>query len=66
MELLQIQHFGKTLRLEASMAGWQQLIWGDQVVSQITASEFAQGKKAINLNYYSSVDLKKIEKLNAI
>ena len=46
MELLQIQHFGKTLRLEASMAGWQQLIWGDQVVSQITASEFAQGKKS--------------------
>lgn len=44
MELLQLQHFGKTLRLEASMAGWQQLYWGDQIVSQITASEFAQGK----------------------
>ncbi|MEG3753648.1 site-2 protease family protein [Psychromonas arctica] len=43
MELLQIQHFGKILRLEASMAGWQQLYWGDQLVSQITASESAQG-----------------------
>jgi len=44
MELLQLEHFGKILRLEASMAGWQQLYWGDQVVSQITASESAQGK----------------------
>lgn len=43
MELLQIQHFGKVLRLEASMAGWQQLYWGEQLVSQITASETAQG-----------------------
>ncbi|MDA7745714.1 site-2 protease family protein [Psychromonas sp.] len=46
MELLQLQHYGKTLRLEASMAGWQQLYWGEQIVSQITASEFAQGKKS--------------------
>lgn len=46
MELLQLPHFGKTLRLEGSMAGWQQLYWGDQIVSQITASESAQGKKS--------------------
>lgn len=46
MELLQLEHYGKTLRLEASMAGWQELYWGDQIVSQITASEFAQGKKS--------------------
>lgn len=46
MELLQLTHFGKTLRLEASMAGWQQLYWGDQIVSQISASEFAQGKRS--------------------
>lgn len=44
MELLQLEHFGKTLRLEGSMAGWQQLYWGDQIVSQITASESVQGK----------------------
>jgi Zn-dependent protease len=44
MELLQLTHFGKILRLEASMAGWQQLYWGEQIVSQLTASEFAQGK----------------------
>lgn len=46
MELLQLEHYGKTLRLEASMAGWQQLYWGEQIVSQITASEFAQGNKS--------------------
>jgi len=45
MELLQLQLFGKNLRLEASMAGWQQLVWGEQIVSQITASESSQGKK---------------------
>ena len=45
MELLQLEHFGKILRLEASMAGWQQLYWGDQIVSQITASESAEGKR---------------------
>ncbi|TEW55967.1 site-2 protease family protein [Psychromonas sp. RZ22] len=45
MELLQLPHFGKILRLEASMAGWQQLYWGDQIVSQITASEYVQGKQ---------------------
>ena len=46
MELLQLEYYGKTLRLEASMAGWQQLYWGEQIVSQITASEFAQGNKS--------------------
>lgn len=44
MELLQLNLFGQTLRLEGSMAGWQQLYWGDQIVSQITASEHQQGK----------------------
>ncbi|TYK64250.1 metalloprotease [Colwellia echini] len=37
MQLLEIACLGKTLRLEASMAGWQQLFWGDQCVSQIAA-----------------------------
>ena len=39
MELLQLEYFGKTLRLEGSLAGWQQLYWGEHLVSQITATE---------------------------
>ncbi|MDP2560192.1 metalloprotease [Psychrobium sp. 1_MG-2023] len=38
MQLLTIDCLGKPLRLEGSMAGWQQLFWGDQCVSQIPAS----------------------------
>ena len=39
MQLLAIECLGKTLKLEGSMAGWQQLLWGDQCVSQVSASE---------------------------
>jgi len=56
MELLQLEHFGKILRLEASMAGWQQLYWGEQVVSQITASEAAQGKNTHHFEFLKQVD----------
>ena len=38
MRLLAIECLGKTLKLEGSMAGWQQLFWGEQCVSQINAS----------------------------
>ena len=38
MQLLEIECLGKTLRLEGSMAGWQQLFWDEQCVSQINAS----------------------------
>ncbi|MGS2720571.1 metalloprotease [Paraglaciecola aestuariivivens] len=38
MQLLAIACLGKTLRLEGSMAGWQQLFWGGDCVSQINAS----------------------------
>lgn len=38
MQLLAIECLGKTLRLEGSMAGWQQLFWDDKCVSQINAS----------------------------
>lgn len=38
MQLLAIPCCGKILRLEASMAGWQQLFWGDQCVSQINTN----------------------------
>ena len=38
MQLLEVECLGKTLRLEGSMAGWQQLFWDEQCVSQINAS----------------------------
>ncbi|MEL0628726.1 site-2 protease family protein [Psychromonas aquatilis] len=57
MELLQIQLFGKTLRLEASMAGWQQLVWGEQIVSQITASEASQGIKTHRFELIQQVNV---------
>lgn len=38
MQLLAVECLGKTLKLEGSMAGWQQLFWGDDCVSQISAS----------------------------
>jgi len=38
VQLLAIEFLGKTLRLEGSMAGWQQLFWNDQCVSQIEAN----------------------------
>ena len=38
MELLKIDCLGRQLRLEGSMAGWQQLFWDQQLVSQQVAS----------------------------
>lgn len=38
MQLLEVDCLGKTLRLEGSMAGWQQLFWGGQCVSKIDAN----------------------------
>ncbi|WP_185067070.1 site-2 protease family protein [Vibrio ponticus] len=37
MELLSIDFLGRPLRLEGSMAGWQELYWDNQVVSQVVA-----------------------------
>ncbi|WP_165313862.1 site-2 protease family protein [Vibrio ziniensis] len=34
MELLSTELFGKPLRLEGSMAGWQQLFWNNTLISQ--------------------------------
>lgn len=45
MELLNIDCLGKPLRLEGSMAGWQQLFWDNQVVSVIPASTDYEGIK---------------------
>lgn len=62
MQLLKIECLGKTLRLEGSMAGWQQLFWDDKCVSQINANvdsetfshqfvlESEQGELQIQLN----------------
>ena len=44
MELLQLEHLGKTIKLEGSLAGWQQLYWGEHIVSQLTATENQNGK----------------------
>ncbi len=38
MQLLEIECLGKKLRLEGSMAGWQELFWDDKCVSQINAN----------------------------
>ncbi|MDH0450030.1 site-2 protease family protein [Shewanella bicestrii] len=38
MELLKIDCLGKLLRLEGSLAGWQQLFWDNTLVSQKAAS----------------------------
>lgn len=38
MELLKIDCLGRQLRLEASLAGWQQLFWDRQLVSQLSAT----------------------------
>lgn len=38
MELLNIECLGKRLRLEGSIAGWQQLYWDNQLVSQKSAN----------------------------
>jgi len=38
VELLVIECLGKPLRLEGSMAGWQQLYWDNQLVAQQNAS----------------------------
>ncbi len=44
LELLHIEFLGKSLRLEGSMAGWQQLFWDNTLVSQIAASDDDSGK----------------------
>ncbi len=45
MELLTVDCLGKPLRLEASIAGWQQVFWDNQLVSVIPASENAPRKQ---------------------
>jgi Zn-dependent protease len=49
MELLNIECLGKRLRLEASMAGWQQLFWDNQLVSQLPANP---DRQAFNIHLF--------------
>ncbi|RLV59746.1 site-2 protease family protein [Parashewanella curva] len=44
MEILNIDCLGKKLRLEASLAGWQQLYWDNRPVAGCTASENYEGQ----------------------
>ncbi|MBY0574683.1 MAG: site-2 protease family protein [Undibacterium sp.] len=46
MELLNIDCLGKRLRLEGSLAGWQQLFWGNHLVSERPASADNEGVHA--------------------
>nr|WP_315467458.1 site-2 protease family protein [uncultured Undibacterium sp.] len=46
MELLNIDCLGKPLRLEGSLAGWQQLFWDNNLVSQRNASADNEGLHA--------------------
>ncbi|MFQ6370758.1 site-2 protease family protein [Shewanella sp. YIC-542] len=45
VELLNIECLGKPLKLEGSLAGWQQLFWDGQLVSQKAASSDGEGLK---------------------
>ena len=48
MELLNIQCLGKSLRLEGSLAGWQQLFWDNTLVAEKAASaERGEGDNAL-------------------
>ncbi|MGF1696357.1 site-2 protease family protein [Vibrio lamellibrachiae] len=66
MELLAIECLGKPLRLEGSMAGWQQLYWDNTLVSQIDASNSSDSQSThqftlmqgdVNLNCKLNLDL---------
>ena len=46
MELLNIDCLGKPLRLEGSLAGWQQLFWNNDLVSVINATSDNEGLKS--------------------
>jgi len=61
VHLFTIDLLGKPLKFEASMAGWQQLIWGDVCVSQITATD----SKSSNVHEFELKFKKQIPQDNA-
>ena len=62
MELLNIECLGKRLRLEGSMAGWQQLYWDNQLVSQKSASVDNQAFNIREFELSRPASLKPVEK----
>ncbi|KXF82616.1 site-2 protease family protein [Enterovibrio coralii] len=54
MELFNLSCLGKPLRLEGSMAGWQQLYWDNQLVSQLAAT--ADSEEAKNHSFQLTAD----------
>ena len=57
LELLKIDCLGKQLRLEGSLAGWQQLFWDNNLVSQKAAAVDNGGLKVhvFELTHHSSI-----------
>ena len=57
LELLKIDCLGKQLRLEGSLAGWQQLFWDNNLVSQKSATVDNSGLKVhvFELTHHSSI-----------
>ncbi|MGI1988127.1 site-2 protease family protein [Shewanella glacialipiscicola] len=69
LELLKIDCLGKQLRLEGSLAGWQQLFWDNNLVSQKSATVDNGGLKVhvFELTHHSSIPvLEGGEQANAI
>ncbi|MFG1490512.1 site-2 protease family protein, partial [Oceanospirillum sp. HFRX-1_2] len=54
MELLNIDCLGQSLRLEASMAGWQVLYWGGQAVAGKNADGNAEGDFSLSFELTDS------------
>jgi len=59
LELLNTDFFGKKLRLDGSMAGWQRLFWGNQLVSEIAASPNEESLKVHRFQMLSQADAPK-------
>ena len=56
MQLLKVHFLGQSLRLEASMAGWQQLYWGSHLVSEIPAAGSDQKETQHRFEFRRRVD----------
>jgi hypothetical protein len=50
LELLKIDYLGQPLRVEGSMAGWQELFWNNELVSQKPASASTDGQYVHEFN----------------
>lgn len=68
MELLNIDCLGKSLRLEGSLAGWQQLFWDNNLVSQKNASTDNEGPfvHEFELSINPAPDTNNVDQLAAV